>query len=107
VSIYDELHQAGYTELVVYMAQQIQQFERLGKEFAMQHFGSEDEMLQVLQDAFASMPLERRLQCLSTEERLKGLSPEERLKGLTPDELARLKELLQQQTKTDDNANSR
>jgi hypothetical protein len=84
IQVYDELCRAGYTELVVYMAQQIQQFRRLGKEFAMQHLGAEDEMLQTLQDLFASLPVEERLQCLTTEERLWGLSLEERLSGLSP-----------------------
>jgi hypothetical protein len=108
---YEELRQAGYTELVVYMAQQIQQFQRLGKEFAMQHLGSEDEMRQAaMRELLAAMPLEQRLeglspeqlrQALPPEERIKGLSLEDRLKGLTPEERERLKELLQQQTKAD------
>jgi hypothetical protein len=111
--VYDDLCRAGYTELVVYVAQQIQQFRRLGKEFAMQHLGAEGEMLQTLQDLFASLPVEERLQYLTTEERLKGLPPEERLKGLSPEQLMqalspeereRLKELLRQQTKVDDSA---
>jgi hypothetical protein len=32
VQTYDELHQAGYTELVVYMGQQIQQFRRQARQ---------------------------------------------------------------------------
>src|SRR4029077_17819538 len=62
VQVYDQLRQAGYTELVVFMAQQIQQFRRLGKEFAMQHLGSEDEMHQVMRDLLASLPIEQRLE---------------------------------------------
>jgi hypothetical protein len=98
------------------MAQQIQQFKRLGKEFAMQHLGSEDEMHQAMRDVLASMPVERRLEGLSAEqlwqalppeERLKGLSPEERLQGLTPDELELLKQLLQQRANADDNTPGR
>ncbi len=122
---YEELRQAGYTDLVVYMAQQIQQFQRLGKEFAMQHLGSEDEMAQALRDLLAAIPPEQRLEGLSPEERLKGLSPEDRLKGLAPEdrlkglapedrlkglapeELERLKELLQRQTRADDASNPR
>ncbi len=107
VQVYDQLRQAGYTELVVFMAQQIQQFRRLGKEFAMQHLGSEDEMLQTLQDMYAALPVEERLQCLTTEERLKGLSPEDRLKGMTSEEFERLKQLVQEQAKVDDNANAK
>jgi hypothetical protein len=91
--IYDELHQAGYTELVVYMGQQIQQFRHLGKEFSMQHFGSEDEMLQAMRALLASLPV---------EERIEGLSPEQLLSALSPEEREHLKELLQQQTKADD-----
>jgi hypothetical protein len=131
---YEELRQAGYTELVVYMAQQIQQFRLLGKDFAMQHLGSEDELVQVLRDIIATFspeemrdmlppevrfkglaPEERlkglapeeRLKGLAPEERLKGLTPEDRLKGLAPEELERLRELLLRQTQSDDPANPR
>jgi hypothetical protein len=76
---YEELHQAGYTELVVYMAQQIQQFQMKGMEFAMQHLHTEDEMAQAVRDLLASWP---------PEQRLAGLSPEQRLAGLSPEELA-------------------
>jgi hypothetical protein len=102
VQTYEELREAGYTELVIYMAQQIQQFQRLGTEFAMQHLGTEDELFQVLRDLFAEMPVEQRLKMLSPEERLKGLTPEERLKGLSPEEMEQMKELLQRQTTGDD-----
>jgi hypothetical protein len=105
VAIYDLLRQGGYTNLVVYLAQQIHQFHLLGKEFAMQHLGAEDEMEQALRDFLATMSPEERLQGLSPEERLQGLSPEERLRGLPPEErlrgltteeLERLRLLLQQ-----------
>src|ERR1700722_307487 len=76
---YEELRQAGYTELVVYMAQQIQQFQRLGKEFAMQHFGSEDEMRQAMRDILASVPPEELLEVLTPKKILRTLSTEERL----------------------------
>jgi len=71
----------------------------------MQHLGSEDEMLQALKDMYAALPVEERLQCLTTEERLKGLSPEDRLKGMTPEEFERLKQMMQEQAKVNDNAN--
>jgi hypothetical protein len=103
VQTYEELRRAGYTELVVYMAQQIQQFQRLGKKFAMQHLGSEDELVQVMRDLLISMP--QILQAVPAEERVEGLPPEERLKGLTPRELEHLRDLLQQQTRTDDDPN--
>ena len=78
------------------MAQQIEQFQRRGKEFAMQHFGSEDEMHQAMRDILASVP---------PKQRLEGLSPEERLEGLSPEEMEHLKELLQRRTKGDDTPN--
>jgi hypothetical protein len=96
------------------MAQQIEQFRRLGKEFAMQHLGSEDEMHQVMRDLLASLPIEQRLegvspeqlrQALPPEERVKGLSPEQVLEALSPEARERFKELLQQQTKADERAN--
>jgi hypothetical protein len=105
MQVYDLLRQAGYTELVVFMAQQIEQFRRLGKEFAMQHLGSEDEMLQTLKDMYAALPVEERLQSLTTEERLAGLSPEQVFEALSPEARDRLKQLVQEQAKLDDNAN--
>jgi hypothetical protein len=86
VTVYDDLRLSGYTELVVYLAQQIVQFHLQGKEFAMQHLGTEEQMQQVLLDLLNKMPVEFRIKCLSPEERLEGLSPEERLEGLSPEE---------------------
>jgi hypothetical protein len=103
--IYAQLRAGGYTELVVYLAQQIQQFQQRGAEFAMQHLGTEDELKRILLDLqatltpeerLAGLPSEKRLQGLSPEERLVGLSPEERLRGLTLAERERLRLLLQQ-----------
>jgi Spy/CpxP family protein refolding chaperone len=107
------LHQGGYTDLVVYLAQQITQFNLRGEEFAMKHLGAEDEMKQALRDLMASWPLEQRLAGVSLEKRLEGLSPRERLKGLSPEELLegltpedrqRLRQLLQQQPSEDDSS---
>jgi hypothetical protein len=124
--VYAQLRAGGYTELVVYLAQQIQQFQQRGEEFAMKHLGSEDEMQQALLDIVASLPPEIRLEGLSPEERLRGLTPEEMLRGLTPDArkemlrgltpeemlrgltphaLERLRQLLQSQTKEGDSSN--
>jgi hypothetical protein len=118
VTVYDTLRQGGYTELVIYLAQQIHQFRLLGEEFAMQHLGAEDQMKQVLRDILTTMTPEERLEGLSpedrvrglpaedrvrglpAEDRVRGLSPEELLRGLTPEELDRLRQLLQTQTKT-------
>ena len=94
VSAYDQLRQAGYTNLVVYLTQQIQQFRMSGEEFAMQHLGTEDELKQVLREIMATM---------SPEERLEGLSAEERLQGLTPQQLEQLRQLLEQRRSADGN----
>jgi len=110
MATYDMLRQGGYTDMVVYLAQQIQQFRLLGKEFAMQHLGTEDELTKVLHDIVATMSPEERLDLLSPdelhdllatlppdelhdllatlppEERLEGLSAKKRLEGLSPEE---------------------
>lgn len=86
-SAYELLHRGGYTNLVVYLAQQIQQFRLHREEFAMQHLGTEDELKHVLREILATM---------SPEERLEGLSEEERLRGLTPEQLEHLRQLLAQ-----------
>ena len=103
VATYEMLHQGGYTDVVVYLAQQITQFHLRGTEFAMQHLGTEDEMQQALRDIVATLPPEVRLAGLSIEERIEGVSPEqmqqawrdiraalppkERLEGLSPSEI--------------------
>ncbi|MBV9123070.1 MAG: hypothetical protein JO112_06920 [Planctomycetes bacterium] len=119
VVVYELLRQGGYTELVVYLGQQIIQFQLRGKEFAMQHLGTdnqmaqalqdllyllppeerlrglrEDQLAQALQDLLALLPPKDRLKGLSPKDRLKGLSPEEHLEGLSPEELERLRQLL-------------
>jgi hypothetical protein len=95
LATYELLRQGGYTNLVVYLAQQVHQFRLRGKEFAMQHLGTEDELKQVLRDLWATMSAEERLEVVQ------GLSPEELLRGLSPEKLERLRQLLQTQTKTD------
>ncbi len=101
---YAQLRAGGYTELVVYLAQQVQQFRQRGAEFAMQHLGTEDEMEQALCDVIATLPAdmrlaglspEQRLAGLAPEQRLAGLAPEQRLQGMTPEELEQLRKLLQ------------
>jgi hypothetical protein len=106
VTTYDTLRAGGYIELVVYLAQQVHQFRRQGKEFAMQHLGADQELVKVMRDIWESMsPEERKVVFrLSPQERLEGLSLEERLEGLTPDDLERLRQLLQSQTKADDSS---
>jgi hypothetical protein len=120
VATYHILYQGGYTNLMVYLAQQIHQFRLLGTEFAMQHLGSEDQMKQVWRDLLATLSPEERLEGLSPEERLRGLAsqkgrqalrdflatlpPEELLRVLTPEAKERLRELLQSQTKADNSS---
>jgi hypothetical protein len=104
VATYNTLHQGGYTELVVYLAQQINQFRLQGQEFAMQHLGAQDELKRVLRDLWATMTPEERSEVFPVEERLKGLSPEELLRGLTPEAKERLRQLLQSQTRADDSS---
>jgi len=106
LAAYDMLRQGGYTNLVVYLAQQIHQFRLSGKEFAMQHLGTEDEMKQAwreiattltpeeLEDILLVTPVDKRLAGISAEQRLAGIPPEQRLHGLTPEELERLRQLL-------------
>ncbi len=113
---YQIFRQAGYSNLVVYLAQQVQQFHLLGEEFAMQHLGTEDELITVLRDMWKAMPPKERAKMfdpeevkqLSTEKEGKQLlhdlimtmSLEERLeellRGLNPEQLERLRLLLQQ-----------
>jgi hypothetical protein len=69
--------------------QQVQQFRRLGEDFAMQHTDTEylGELEEELQAAvLQSIPVEKRLQGLSPEDRIQGLSPEDRIQGLSPED---------------------
>jgi hypothetical protein len=92
---YQLFRQGGYTELVVYLAQQIEQFRLRGEEFAMQHLGAEEELKQVMRRIVAAM---------SPAERLEFLSHEELLEGLSPEQLERLRRLLEQRRLADGNA---
>src|ERR1043165_1902416 len=109
LALCETLIQAGYTDLMVYIAQQICQFFLLGKDFVMQHLDTEEEMGEVLKVLFAQppfreflkqLPLEARLSLVSVEDRLTGLSEEELLKGLPPEKIERLRKLLQQPEST-------
>jgi hypothetical protein len=97
-AIYDLLKQGGYTNMVIYVAQQVNQFRLRGKEFAMQHQGAEDEMLKAWHDTLAHLSPEDQAEVLahtSIEQRLAGIPPEQRLAGLTLEERDRLRKLLQ------------
>jgi hypothetical protein len=104
LATYDLLREGGYTNLVVYLAQQVHQFRLWGKEFAMQHLGADAELIQVMRDIWETLspeereemwPTEERLKRVPLEDRLRGLSLEDRLRGLTPEELQRVRQLLQ------------
>jgi hypothetical protein len=103
MATYEMLHQGGYTNLVVYLAQQVHQFRLRGQEFAMQHLGTEDELKQVLYDLWDTLTPEEKLEHLSREEalpligKLLARAPlEQRLVGLSQEERERLLELLRQ-----------
>ena len=101
--------ESGYGHLVYYVLQQIQQFQCEGEQFAMQHTAVEhlDEVSEALKaSVIAAIPAEDRLRGLSAEERLRGLPPERivdyltaegRLGQLDKNQLARLRDLLEQQ----------
>lgn len=108
-SVSRQLRAAGYAQLLVYMTQQIQQFQLQGETFAMQHLAADDEMKEMWRNIarnltpedrllmFKGLTPEERLEGLAPEERLAGLAPEERLEGLTAAEREQLLALLQQQ----------
>ena len=103
--IIGELRATGHDLLLCYVLQQVARFRKMGKEFAMQHAGTEylDEVEEELQTIMDGMPVENRLRGLPTEEVLRRYTPEEILRRFTPEELAdglskeqaaRLRELL-------------
>ncbi len=94
---YAQLHQAGYTEMVVYLAQQVQQFQLQGEAFAMQHLGAEDEMKRILREVWLTLSEEDQqawLERVPLERRLQGLTPERLLQGLSPEQLEEMRKLL-------------
>ena len=98
VALSGQLQQTGHELLLYYMLQQIEQFRNLGKEFAMQHTGTETmgELADDLQTAvLQAMPVEKRLRGLSPEEVLRRYTPEELASGLSEEQAARLRELLE------------
>jgi hypothetical protein len=111
LATYQLLRQGGYTELVVYLAQQIQQFRLRGEEFAMQHLGTEDELKRIAREIAATMSPEERRELLSDEEwkqampeRLGLLSDEELVQALSPERLEHVRRLLEQRRPADGNA---
>jgi hypothetical protein len=77
-----ELSRSGHSPLLYYALQQVQQFRRLGEDFAMQH--ADSEFLVQMEDELQAALLES----LPLEKRLQGLSPQDRLQGLSAKELA-------------------
>jgi hypothetical protein len=99
--VYDDLQGAGYDDLMQYVVQQVVQFRSQGKEFAMQHLGADNEMLQVWKDILKKLPADDLLEMLTVEDRLKGLPAEDLVRGMEPAELERLRQLLQAPRKQD------
>ncbi len=96
--IIEQLTRTGHGLLLWYVLQQIEQFRKMGKEFAMQHADTEymGDLEEELQTAvLETIPVEKRLRGLPPEERLRGLSPEELADGLTEEQAASLRELLE------------
>jgi hypothetical protein len=88
--IIEQLTHTGHVDLLCYMWQQVQQFRKFGKGFAMQHKDSEylDEVEAELRTAvLEAIPPEERLRGLLPEERLRGLPPNQRMRGVSFDEL--------------------
>ncbi len=108
---YQLLRQGGYTEMMVYLGQQVQQFRLRGEEFAMQHLGAEDQMEQLAHYLWESMSPEHQREELKRfaremlEERLKGLAPEDVVRALrsalSSEQLEGLRVLLQQKPPTE------
>lgn len=93
-AIYEQLRQGGYGTMVVYLARQVQQFKQQGKEFAMQHLDTEEEMKAVMRDIWDSMTLEERLEVTPFEQIFQKLPPEEVVKQLSPQTCERLRQAL-------------
>jgi hypothetical protein len=90
--IIEEWKQIGYEDVLYYVLQQIQQFQRSGESFLLQHQGSEA-MIQTLDElkaaVLAEIPPEERLRGLPPEELVRGLPPEDRVRGLSPEDRLR------------------
>ena len=95
--IIGQLRETGHELLLCYVLQQVARFRKMGKEFAMQHAGTEylDEVEDELQTILDGIPVETRLRGLPPEERLRGLTAEEMADGLTEEQAERLRELLE------------
>jgi hypothetical protein len=91
-----ELRATGHDLLLCYVLQQVARFRKMGKEFAMQHAGTEylDEVEEELQTIMDGMPVENRLRGLPADEVLRRFTPEELAEGLSEEQAARLRELL-------------
>ena len=95
--IIGELRATGHDLLLCYVLQQVARFRKMGKEFAMQHAGTEylDEVEEELQTIMDGMPVENRLRGLPADEVLRRFTPEELAEGLSEEQAARLRELLE------------
>jgi hypothetical protein len=90
------LRETGHELLLCYVLQQVAQFRNMGKEFAVQHAGTEylDEVEDELKTILDGMPVELRLRGLSPEEILRGLTPEEFADQISEEQASRLCEAL-------------
>jgi hypothetical protein len=95
--IIETLRQTGHELLLCYVLQQVARFRKMGKEFAMQHAGTEylDEVEDELQAILDGMPVENRLRGLAADEVVRRFTPEELADGLSDEQAARLRELLE------------
>jgi hypothetical protein len=95
--IIGELRATGHDLLLCYVLQQVARFRKMGKEFAMQHAGTEylDEVEDELKTILHGMPVDVRLHGLSPHEIVQRLTPEELAEGLSEEQAARLRELLE------------
>ena len=97
--IIEEWKQSGHDDVLFYVMQQVEQFQRMGEAFDMQHKESE-KMRQTLEElkaaVFAEIPTEEILRRISPEDLLKRISPEQIIQSLDDDERRRLLDLLKQ-----------
>jgi hypothetical protein len=95
--IMDSVRGPDSDSLLLYAIQQIEQFQKLGADFMLQHTHTAemDQEYAALEDAFIrSLSPDERVAGLSPEERVAGLDMDELLNALTPDQRQRLTERL-------------
>jgi hypothetical protein len=71
----------GYGQVLTYVTQQIEQFQREGEPFAMQHLGTDDELVKVWREDSAFVVAGGAMGALTPEELVEKLAPGEALEG--------------------------